>query len=315
VFKLAERTTDTSRRFYMDLGFMQASSSDYNGHRKLNDRVVSSWDGFSSYLLVVDEASRYVWVFLTKSKEPPLDIVKKFLDRFGHKDGGLVQMNQGGKLARSTAFTDQLLQRHKYVIEPTGADSPSQNGVVEIFNAKLAVHTRTLLFGSGLPAKFWSSALIHLVCLHNRLVHTVMKKTPFEAYFGIKPDLTLLKLFGSRVFVKRSGSRQSKLDCHDFKGIFLGYTATDQNIVYLDLDLGVVRCSHHGQFDETSYLQPTRPPAPQLLYDLGVTHEETEEMEPSPVSEIISDYRTPGTVEKVIIPWPPIASNGVSKSK
>jgi hypothetical protein len=122
-------------------------------------------------------------------------------------------------------------------------------------------------------------------------------------------------MFSSRVCVKRSGSRQSKLDHHDFKGIFLGYTATDQNIVYLDLDSGVVKCSHHAQFDEASYLQPTCPPASQLLYNLGVTHEETEETEPSPVSEVISDYRTPGTVEKVIIPWPPIASNGVSKLK
>jgi hypothetical protein len=116
-------------------------------------------------------------------------------------------MDQGGKLACSTAFTDQLLRRHKYVIEPTGADSPLQNGAVEIHNAKLAVRMRTLLFGSGLPAKFWSSALIHSVYLHNRLVHTVTKKTPFEAYFGVKPDLTLLKLFGSCVCVKRSGSR------------------------------------------------------------------------------------------------------------
>ncbi len=171
------------------------------------------------------------------------------------------------------------------------------------------------MFGSGLPAKFWSSALIHLVYLHNQLVHTVMKKTSFEAYFGVKPDLTLLKLFGSCVCIKQSGSHQSKLNHHDFKGIFLGYTATDQNIVYLDLDSGVVKCSHHAQFDESWYLQPTCPPAPRLLYDLGVTHEETEETEPSPVSEVISDYCTPGTVEKVIIPWPPIASNGVSKSK
>jgi hypothetical protein len=93
------------------------------------------------------------------------------------------------------------------------------------------------------------------------LVHTVTKKTPFEAYFGKKPDLTLLKLFGSCVCIKRLGSRQSKLNCHDFKGIFLGYMATDQNIVYLDLDLGVVKCSHHAQLDEAWYLQPTCPPA------------------------------------------------------
>ncbi len=70
-----------------------------------------------------------------------------------------------------------------------------------------------------------------------------------------------------------SGSCRCKLDRHDFKGIFLGYTATDQNIIYLDLDSGVVKSSHHAQFDEAWYLQPTRPLAAQLLYDLGVLPE------------------------------------------
>jgi hypothetical protein len=40
----------------------------------------------------------------------------------------------------------------------------------------------------------------------------------------------IIRVLGS---VKRLGSRPSKLDQHDFKGLFLGYTATDQNIVYL----------------------------------------------------------------------------------
>ncbi len=105
-------------------------------------------------------------------------------------------MDQGGELARSFAYSDLLLRKHRYVVEPMGADSPSQNGAVEIYNAKLAVRTRTLLFGSGLPAKFWSSALVHAVYLHNRLVHTVTRRTPFEAFFGAPPDLSSLKLFG-----------------------------------------------------------------------------------------------------------------------
>ncbi len=202
---------------------MRASSPDYNGTWHSGPRVVTSWDGFSLYLLIVDEASQYIWVFLTTLKEPPVDIINAFLTRFGHKDGGSVRTDQGGELARSTTLLDNLLPQHNYVIEPTGADSPSQNGAVEIYNGKLAVRTRSLLFGSGLPAKYWSLALLHSVYLHNQLVHTVTKKTPFEAYFGMKPDLSLLKVFGSRVCVKRAGSRRSKLDKHDFKGIFLGY--------------------------------------------------------------------------------------------
>ncbi len=143
-----------------------------------------------------------------------------------------------------------LLRDFHYTLEPTGADSPSQNGAVEIYNDKFAVQTRTLLYGSGLPAKFWSAALLHSVYLHNRLIHSETKITPFEGYFGTKPDLSHLKVFGSRVCIKRSGDRSGKLDRHDFSGIFLSFTSTDHNICYLDLDSGLVKQSHHAQFDE-----------------------------------------------------------------
>jgi hypothetical protein len=54
----------------MDYGFMRASTSDYTRRDKSKDRVVQSYDGYSSYLLIVDEATRFVWVFLTNSKSP-----------------------------------------------------------------------------------------------------------------------------------------------------------------------------------------------------------------------------------------------------
>jgi hypothetical protein len=56
----AERTTDCKRQFYMDFGFMRASTSNFTKPNKKVDRVVLSYDGFSSYLLIVDEASRFV---------------------------------------------------------------------------------------------------------------------------------------------------------------------------------------------------------------------------------------------------------------
>jgi hypothetical protein len=135
----AERTTDTRKCFYMDFGFMRSSQSDYSCPNKRTDRVIKSWDRYSSYLLIVDEASRYAWVFLTGSKDPPIDIIDQFLKKFGHEDGGSIRTNQGGKLAGSSALSDMILCNHLYVFEPTGADSPSQNGAVEIYNDKLAV--------------------------------------------------------------------------------------------------------------------------------------------------------------------------------
>jgi hypothetical protein len=167
---------------------------------------------------------------------------------------GLIKTNQGGELARGKAFRNTMLQDFGYVIEPTSADSPSQNGGAEIYNNTLAVKVCTLLYGSGFPAKFLSAALLHVVYLHNRLVNFMTNKTPFKGWHGHKPNVTHLKTFGSRVCVKRTGSRCSKLDHHDFTGIFLGYTATDQNIFYLDTSSSVVKSCHYAVFDKACYL-------------------------------------------------------------
>jgi hypothetical protein len=75
-----------------------------------------------------------------------------------------------------------MLKDFGYVVKPTGANSPSQNGGAEVYNGTLAVIVRTLLYGSGLPTKFWSSALLHAVYLHIWLVHTATGKTPYKGW-------------------------------------------------------------------------------------------------------------------------------------
>ena len=60
-----------------------------------------------------------------------------------------------------------MMDKFAYTVEPTGADSPLQNGGAKIYNGTLAVKVRTLLYGLGLPAKFWSAALLHSIYLHN----------------------------------------------------------------------------------------------------------------------------------------------------
>ena len=298
--RTAVRTSDRRRRYYMDYGFMRASTPTFGKRNKATDRVVFSYDGYSSYLLIVDEASRYIWVFLTSSKDPPLDIVTSFLTHHGHPDGGCIRTDQGGELARSFEFQDTVLRAHHYVVEPTGSDSPSQNGAVEIYNDSFGVKTRTLLYGAGLPAKYWSAALTHAVYLHNRLIHSETRKTPFEGYFGMKPDLSRLKVFGSRVCVKQAGGRAGKLDRNDFTGIFLGYTATDQNILYIDLTSGIVKTNHHADFDEAWYLQPSRPPAAQLLYDLGLEPDAPPDEEPiAPLPTETTTVLTPANFESL----------------
>jgi hypothetical protein len=148
---------------------------------------------------------------------------------------------------------------------------------------------------------------------HNRFVHNVTLSTPFGLYYGVKPDLEFLRTFESRVCVKRSGDRRAKLDRHDFTGIFLGYTATDQKIVYLDLDSGIVKHSHHATFDEAWYLQPACPPAAQLLYDLGLEADELDISLPDNSPNVALISTCPSNPPSV--PWPPLYDQHTKLSK
>ena len=49
--------------FQMDFGFMKG---------KQDNISLRSHDGYNSYLLIIDYYTRYLWIFLSKNKQPPL---------------------------------------------------------------------------------------------------------------------------------------------------------------------------------------------------------------------------------------------------
>ncbi len=95
--------------------------------------MVVSYDGQCAYLLIVNSASQQVWAFLTKSKEPPLANLHAFMSKYG-TGNGIIRMDQGSELARSSQFRKTTLKDFGYIVERTGVDSLSQNGGAEIYN-------------------------------------------------------------------------------------------------------------------------------------------------------------------------------------
>ena len=209
-------------QFHLDFGFMHASSQSFV---KLigATRVVNTYDGYNSYLLITYAKTRYTWVFLTATKEPPTKLVNTFFDTNGFKTGyHALCIDQGGELWCSDSL-HHITANAGYVMEPTGSDSPHQNGKVERLNGTFGVMVRSLLYSSGLPPQYWSAALVHVVHLKNRLWHSALDVTPFEAWNGSQPDLSHLHVFGSLLSAKIPGSQHAKLDKHTYDGIFFGY--------------------------------------------------------------------------------------------
>ncbi len=86
--------------------------------------------------------------------------------------------------------------------------------------------------------------------------------------------------------------------------------------MYLDLDLGLVKQSHHAQFDKAWFIQDSHPPAAQLLYNLGMepdgnTYSEMDVIAP----DIESDFPLPETIKPIQIPWPPTSLLALLKPK
>jgi len=90
-------------RFHMDMGFVRGSNF---SHKHEDGHLVTSLDGYNSYLLIIDRATRYTWVFLSKYKTPPIPIIKSFLNTRGASaiQQCFIRTDEGGELWGSHHF-------------------------------------------------------------------------------------------------------------------------------------------------------------------------------------------------------------------
>ena len=231
----------------MDYGFVRGS----DWSKKDNDgKLVTSVDKFRAYLIIIDKKSRYIWIYLTKTKTPPLDQVQGLLSIFEKFTLATIMTDQGGELARSNKFK-LLCQRNNYILQPTGAYASKQNGMAEKPNKDLAQIMRCLLYSAGLDSKFWSYALRHAVYLKNRWPHASLQwHTPYELMFKTKPELSHLRIFSALVNTKSNAKQYMKLDTMTSQGIFMTYSGTNKNVYVVNEDDTNERLSTHLTYDE-----------------------------------------------------------------
>ncbi|KAJ6935199.1 hypothetical protein NC652_010261 [Populus alba x Populus x berolinensis] len=84
--------------------------------------------------------------------------------------------------------------------------------------------TRCLLHYKGLPKKLWAEAANTSIFLLNILLtKDLQTRTPFEAWFGYKPKLINLKIFGCLCFSYIPQNNRDQLDKKVEAKIFVGY--------------------------------------------------------------------------------------------
>ena len=83
-----------------------------------------------------------------------------------------------------------------------------------------------MLHEKNLPKQFWVEATNTYVFLQNRLLKRVIEHTtPFEAWYGFKPSLKFLKVFGCLCYTHVPHVKRDKLDERAQPRIFTGYSS------------------------------------------------------------------------------------------
>ena len=92
---------------------------------------------------------------------------------------------------------EEYLRKNGVKHETSVPKNPQQNGVAERLNRTLIESVKSMLSDLKLPKRFWAEALPTATYLHNRSpTNAVQKMTPYEAWMGMKPNVSHLRVFG-----------------------------------------------------------------------------------------------------------------------
>eukprot|EP00253_Pinus_taeda_P016659 PITA_16659 len=81
-----------------------------------------------------------------------------------------------------------------------------------------------MLHAKSLPHKLWAEALNCVNYIQSRSPHRSIKnQTPFEAWSNTKPEITHLRVFGSRAWAQIPSEKRKALDPQSIECIFVGY--------------------------------------------------------------------------------------------
>ena len=139
----------------------------------------------------------------------------------------------------------KLLDENETLIDEIPPYSPLINGRVERQNRTILEKARTILAELNMMCtcdeykKLWPEAVQCVVYVYNRTLTKsthkgVRTKTPYEVITGNKPDLSNLRIFGTKVKVLKPKSyRRSKVESKTWTGIHVGYAPGDAYRSYI----------------------------------------------------------------------------------
>ena len=186
---------------------------------------VRSHTGNKYLIIFTDDYSRYSALYALSKKNSAVNALRKYLDDHVVPLGTrlkALQTDGGGEFLGS--FAD-LCRINGTRIQLSAPDTQAQNSVAERVWGTIISSTIRLLQDAKLPATYFQDAAHTSVYIKNRIAHAALERlTPYEAMFNKKPNLSLLRVFGSPAYVHVH--HRQKLDAKAKPCVFVGYSTS-----------------------------------------------------------------------------------------
>ncbi|KAK1646050.1 hypothetical protein QYE76_063855 [Lolium multiflorum] len=181
-------------------------------------------------LVIVDDYSRYCWVFFFKYKSETQRTMMEFANQVQRKyNTTILAIRSDNGMEFKNYTLDDFLGEEGIQHQYSSPYTPQQNGVAERKNRTLIEAARTMMMEYKSNYNFWAEAISTACHATNRLYFRKgLEKTPYEILTGNKPNVSYFKVFGCKCYVLVKDTRLSKFDSRAQEGIFVGY-ATDSH--------------------------------------------------------------------------------------
>ncbi|KAJ9523465.1 hypothetical protein QJQ45_007156 [Haematococcus lacustris] len=181
-------------------------------------------DGSLYLATFLDDFTRLSVVMPMRSKAQVPSIVKQVIEQLETQSG---QRCKAIRTDNGTEYVNQQMQQYcsdKGIIHQHSAPySLEQNGAAERLNRTIMEKARSILHAGRMGLHHWADAAKLSNYVRCVLPVSDQPLTPWESFFGVKPDLSGLRVFGSVVWVHVPAHKRSKLEAKAVWGVFVGY--------------------------------------------------------------------------------------------
>ena len=214
---------------------------------------VEARGGYRYVLTLTDDLSRYGYVYLMKHKSETFEKFKEFQNEVENQRDRKIKFlrsDRGGEYLSHEFGTH--LRKCGIVSQLTPPGTPQRNGVSERRNRTLLDMVRSMMSLTDLPLSFWGYALETATFTLNRAPSKSVETTPYELWFGKKPKLSFLKVWGCDAYVKKL--QPEKLEPKSEKCVFIGYPKETIGYTFYLRSEGKIFVAKNGSFLEKEFL-------------------------------------------------------------